>query len=230
MNIIEEFIERKKLKNIPAIHHCIDGLIMARQSNPSLDHSKQYDYGSLASCLSSNYYVYMIVRWNEKPRGPGSYCIQFSSPIKLGDNYKACIRHSDSLNRSFVFKSLFSKTVEYDEFESTMLNWIESFANSDNKWILASTKDEAYFMLWESFVYMFDRYFAELPSHIKSTLWESTNEKNDNFSRKAAIMSLINYIDGDCKSVADLWTRDFVLMNHGFCDWISSIPYGKKIK
>lgn len=228
MNILEEFIERKNLKCVPAIHHCIDGLVVARKLklNAPLTHVVEpstHECDFLTSYLSLHCYVYMIIRWNEKIKSPGSYSVQFVSPIKLGENYKACIRHSDSLNRSFVFKSLIVKTVEYDEFESTMFTWMKSFVNNEDKWLLASTKDDAYFMLWESFVYMFDRYFADLPSHVKSALWDSMNGKNDSFSRKVAITSVLKHVNDDCRSVVDIWTRDFVLMSHKFCNWTSSI-------
>lgn len=228
MNILEEFIERKNLKCVPAIHHCIDGLVVARKLklNASLAHvveSSTHECDFLTSYLSPHCYVYMIIQWNEKTKSPGSYSVQFVSPIKLGENYKACIRHSDSLNRSFVFKSLIVKTVEYDEFESTMFTWMRSFMNNEEKWLLASTKDDSYFMLWESFVYMFDRYFADLPSHVKSALWDSMNEKNDSLSRNVAITSVLRHINDDCRSIVDLWTRDFVLMSHKFCSWTSSI-------
>lgn len=229
MNILEEFIERKKLKNVPAVHHCIDGTIIIRQSNPLSVGATQkpaIEHDSLLSCISPYCYVYLIIRWNEKPRGPGSYSVQFASPVKLGDNYKACIRHSDSLNRNFVFKNLFMKSIEYDDFETTMLGWIESIM-VESRWFVATTKDDAYFMLWESFVFMFDRYFADLPAHVKSSLWDSMNVKNDKFSRKNAITAVIGYVDEDCKSVSDLWARDFVLMSHGFCKWISSLSWEK---
>lgn len=224
MNIIEEYIERKNLKHIPSAHHCMDGLVLVRQKKqPKIFDTtfSSQESETLSSYLSLYYYVYMIIRWNEKPKGPGSYNIQFVSPIKLGENFRACIRHSCSVDRSVVFKNIVSKTIEYDDYETTMLGWIDSFVN-DGNWILASDKNDAYFMLWESFVYMFDRYFADLSSQIKSFLWESMKNTNDCFSRRAAIATVLGYIEKDCKSVADLWSRDFMIMSYNFCDWSSS--------
>ena len=213
MNILEEYLQRHNIHNIPTVHHCNSTFAIAK---PSI-------------ITTSSTYLYITVNWVDRTKGPGNYQIDFKSPQKIENHALAYIKHSDFVSQSVLFKNLSSQTIEYDEYENFMFDWYYAVCNSETKWVFANSKDEARLMLWESFVYIFDFYFSEVPYDIKSYLWESLNLENSIERRIQYINSIMDYVGFNSRLIFSVWAKDMYAYMRNYNKWISNLFSEKKI-
>jgi len=222
MNIVEEYIVRNKLQQIPMIHHCLSGFVVARLVDVADKFEKNID-DSMDSMLAKNNYVFISIKWNKSLNTPGSYFVQFISPCKLKADFRNYVQHSDYIDKKLLFTIISNKHVEYDDYESSMFLWLKSFAQSNKIWVVAKNKDEANFMLWESYVYMFDSYFLGFPKEIKSILCESLNSNNKKSTRITHMQKFIDFVEKDCRIISDIWNGDLNSILQEYSIWIESV-------
>jgi len=207
MNILEEYIQRKNLQNLSVVHHCYNTFAIAK---PSV-------------ITTSNTYLYISISWNNRTKSPGNYFIEFKYPQKIQYPILNSIRNDEFVSHNTLFKTLSSQKIEYDDYEDFIYSWYYAVKKSNSNWIFANSKEDARFMLWESFVYMFDLYFLEVPHNIKSLLWESLNLKNSLEKRIQSINEIVNHISLDSRSMCSIWFNAMLVYLKSYSAWIGKL-------
>ncbi len=207
MNIVEEYIQRKNLHHLDVVHH----------SNNVFSITKP-------AIITSNYsYLYIHIHWNNKSKGPGKYLIEFKSPIKLQKLSPAFLRHNDFISQGCLFNTISSNEVEYEDYENFIFGWANAIKKSNTKWIFPNNKDEARLMLWESFVFILDSYFADISYDAKNWLWESLNLENNTEKRMNNINLVMDYINNDSRLVCSIWIKDMLMNLRNYKKWIGDL-------
>lgn len=204
MKIVEDYIRRNNLGEIPVVQHCDSLFFIAK---PRL---VDEDMG----------YLYMTSNWIDRSKGPGSYMVRFFSPQKVGKNWANKLRHQTYVDKSSMFKEVSTHTVEYDNYETFMFNWMDMVRSSSDKWVVSKSKDEALLMVWESFVYIFDVVFSEFPAMAKSDLWESLNDGNDSMKRQDHIRKTLSHVCAVSEYMHHIWLSDICSHMDSYCDWM----------
>lgn len=205
MKIVEDYIRRNNLQEVPIVQHCDSLFFIAR---PRLVEDNMG-------------YLYMTSNWIERSKGPGSYMVKFFSPQKVGKNWMNKLRHQIYADKSFMFKEISTHTVEYEDYETFMFNWMDMVYSSSDKWIVAKNRDDALFMVWESFVYIFDVVLSEFPAMAKVDLWESLNAGNGVIKRQEHIRNTLGHICSISDQMHNVWLSDVCHHMDSYCDWMS---------
>jgi len=207
MKILEEYLSRNKTPKLPIVHHCTNAFAIAK---PNLFNS-------------SNSYLYVFINLNDRNKGPANYAVEFRSPQKVDNSILSHIKHNDYVSQNLLFKTISNQIVEYDEYENFIYSWYHVVKNSDVKWIFAQNKDEAKLMLWESFIYIFDQFFSDLPYDFKTCLWESLNLENSFEKRLQSIGKIMDFVNFHSRVIFSIWMKDMYIFLRSYNKWISDL-------
>lgn len=207
MKILDEYLKRNNINQFPTVHHCTSAFAIAK---PNI-------------ITASNSYLYVFINWNDKNKGPGNYIVEFKSPQKIDNSILSHIKHNDYIAQNILFKTVSSQIVEYDDYESFVFSWYNAVKSSDVKWIFAKNRDESKLMLWESFIYIFDQFFSDLPFDFKTCLWESLNLENSFEKRIQSISKIMDFVGFHSRVIFSIWMKDMYIFLRSYSEWVSNL-------
>lgn len=105
MNLLEEYLDRHKIKNVPIIRHMQDGSLFLRSKfNDKLDGSQ---------------YAILSFYWHANANHPGHYYVETNLPV------------FDGFKKSTLFLSYSTVTLKWHEYENYWINYINFQDNFD---------------------------------------------------------------------------------------------------
>lgn len=207
MNILEEYLHRLGLVDMPAVHHCDRSFFVARQR--------------IVSGASS--FMMLDVMWTARSKGPGYYAVSVITPHKPSVNWRSFLRHTDSFSRSTLTRTLTTQSIEYDDYEEHIEKWFKTISLPDSGWVGAQDGESCLLMLWEIYVYVFDNLFAEAPALVRADLWDSLSAEATPAARRSSIDSVVSYVNRMSKSAGDFWSADLMLFSRRYANWMGRL-------
>jgi len=214
VKIIEEFLNRNNLNDIPIVQHCDSSFFILKP----------------VSITESNNYILIDIKWNDKQKGPGNYTIQFKSFKKFNTNWYEFLKNKNYIDRNLIYKTSSSNIVEYDDYENFIFNYFDSLSLNCSDYITPSNQQDAYFMMWESFVYLFDSYFTHENTEVKEILWESLDVNNLAENRIKNIDKILKILYNKFYSLYCVWNVDMLDMANNYANWINKLFYNLNLK
>jgi len=207
MKIIEEFIKRKKLSHIPIVHHTNYGFFILK---PNL-------------ITSDINYLCLKINWNDKSKGPGNYTIQSFTFRKFNADYNSVSKLNTYIDRSFIYNTLSSNTIDYEDYESYVFSWFDKLKSSSFNYKTPNNSQETYFMLWECFVFIFESYFSTENKIIKDLVWESINDQSSESIRFKHIENILHHLYTNFYSLYYVWNIDITHMINSYSPWMNNL-------
>jgi len=214
VKIIEEFLNRNNLNDIPIVQHCDNAFFILKS----------------VFMTESNNYILIDIKWNDKQKGPGNYIIQFKSFRKFNTDWYEFLKNKNYIDRNLICKTSSSHIVEYDDYENFIFNYFDSLSSNYSNYITPLNQQDAYFMMWESFVYLFDSYFIHENSEVKELLWESLDANNVADNRIKNIDKILNILYNKFYPLYCVWNVDMLDMANNYSDWINKLFYNLNLK
>lgn len=214
MKIIEEFLNRNNLNNIPIVQHCDNAFFILKS----------------VFMTELNNYILIDIKWNEKHKGLGNYIIEFKSFRKFNTDWYEFLKNKNYIDKNLICKTLSSHIVEYDDYENFIFNYFDSLSSNYSNYITPLNQQDAYFMMWESFVYLFDSYFIHENSEVKELLWESLNANNVADNRIKNIDKILNILYNKFYHLYCVWNVDMLNMANNYSDWINKLFHNLNLK
>jgi hypothetical protein len=214
VKIIEEFLNRNNLNDIPIVQHCDNAFFILKS----------------VFMTESNNYILIDIKWNDKQKGPGNYIIQFKSFKKFNTDWYEFLKNKNYIDRNLIYKTLSSHIVEYDDYENFIFNYFDSLSLNYSSYITPSNQQDAYFMMWESFVYLFDSYFIYENSEVKEILWESLDVNNIADNRIKNIDKILKILYNKFYSLYCVWNADMLDMANNYANWIDKLFHNLNLK
>lgn len=200
MRLIEEYLARHNITNVPLAHHCSNGTLLLEASDEKLWNSR---------------WILLSIEWVEDDFRPGKYKIEISTPVH------------DSYVEDFCEKSLFLKQqkivpshIKWQDYEDFIFEWVKSFKG------FRPIREQRDIVLtaWEMFVFMYDGWFIKQSSELKQKLFETLDKEIPYETRYSNYQDVAVFLSFHHPSVMRCWKYDVlavVLQNHA--DWLAHL-------
>lgn len=187
MYLQEEYLSRHGITDVPIINHVTKGSLLLR--------------------MGSNYLL-MTIEWKNSDRHPGTYFINYFTPVHNG------------YTKSNYFNKIANveREVEWEEYYGYISSWIKGQVSpvcGDKEVMLA---------IWEIFVFCCDGMLAQ---HANSTLekliYKTLDEELSTEQRFIGYQECLAYINAECPVLFKMFKHDLLPHVQHYCHWLAKL-------
>lgn len=187
MFLQEEYLMRHGIKDVPIINHVTKGSLLLRMETG---------------------YLLMTIDWKEHDRHPGSYYINYHTPVH--DGY--------AKGHYFNRISDVEREVEWDEYYSYISSWVKGQISpvcGDKEVILAA---------WEIFVFCCDGMLVDFAnSTLEKLIYNSLNEEATLDQRFQGYQECLTYISSEFPAMLKSFKHDLLPHIQNYCHWLAKL-------
>ena len=189
MFLQEEYLTRHGITDVPIINHITNGSLLLKMENG---------------------YLLMTIAWREHDRHPGSYYINYYTPVHNG--------HADG-GRYFNRITDVERELEWDEYHSYISSWVKGQIMpvcGDKEVILAA---------WEIFVFCCDGMLVDFTSNttLEKLIYNSLNEDASIDERFQGYQDCLAYISVEFPSMLKVFKHDVLPHIQYYCHWLAKL-------